>query len=118
MVDMEAISSQEFQGLSAFGYMLLRMGRSDDASKTFLALLKLTENAKQKNWLYKNLAVAYMRKKEYKIALDYIRKAIGDRMLKSDEAFLYLLRAESLWQTSRHAEAENSIKQYYNLVSE
>ncbi len=114
---MQELTREEFQSLSSFGYMLLRMGKNDEAEKTYKALLSLTSNAKDKHWLCKNLAFIYLRKKEYALALDFLRRAIGDGAVKSENAFLYLLRAEALWHMSRFAEAENSLKQYYNLVS-
>ncbi len=114
---METISTEEFQSISSLGYMFLRMGRNDEAEKSFLALLVLADTMKQKIWLYKNLALVYTRKKEYKTALEYIRNAISERTLKSDEAYFYLLRAECLWQSSRHEESKAAIKQYYNLIA-
>ncbi len=113
----EGFSLIDYQSLSSLGYMLMRMGRNDDAQKTFSALLKLAIDEKQKNWLYKNLAVVYIRKEEYKLALEALRNAIGDGVYKKQDAYLYLLKAEALWQSSRFNEAEASIKQYYNLIA-
>ncbi len=115
---MSEISQQEYYSMSSLGYMFMRMGRNEQAEKTFLALLKLVERQKHRNWLYKNLALIYIRKREYRDALEFINKAMQESEIKSEDAFLYILKAESYWQTSRFSEAEASIKQYFNFISE
>ncbi len=115
---MAEMTLQEYYSLSSLGYMYMRMGRNSDAEKTFLALLKLVDLQKHKIWLYKNLSLIYIRKKDYKEALLYINKAMEESEMKSSDAFLYILKAESYWQTSRFSEAEALIKQYFNFISE
>ncbi len=115
---MENLTLQEYYSISSLGYMFMRMGRNDQAEKTFLALLESVSIAKHKLWLYKNLSLIYIRKKDYKSSLEYINRAIEESEMKSEDAFLYILKAETYWQTSRFTEAETLVKQYFNFISE
>lgn len=108
------LTGNQMRSLQAYGYLLLRMGLFERAQRLFRALGALDPDDR---WVLRNLAYTSLLTGNPQAALDYLRRAIGQAPLPSDDAVLHLLKAQALWRLERKDEAQNSVNTYLAMTS-
>lgn len=107
------LSNNQLRSLQAYGYLLLRMGLYERAQRLFHALSAIDP---EDRWALRNLAYTSLVTGNAQAALDYLRRAIGQGPLPSDDAVLHLLKAQALWRLERKDEAQNSVDTYLAMT--
>ncbi|WP_273523454.1 hypothetical protein [Mailhella massiliensis] len=98
--------------LHVLAYMMLRMGQQERAGRIYAALAALAPGHEPDRLALEGLAALAIAEGRGAKALEYLRGAMGGRVLSSRQAVLHLMKAQALWLEGRREEARASLDEY------
>ncbi len=113
---MGQLDRQQRRTLHVLAYMMLRMGQEARAGRIYAALAALAPQNEPDRLALAGLAALAIEEGQGSKALEYLRGAMGGRVLSSRHAVLHLMRAQAFWLEGRREEARAALDEYLFLV--
>ena len=113
---MAGLGKEQQRTLHVLAYMMLRMRQQARAGRIYAALAALAPQDEPDRLALAGMAALAIEEGQGAKALEYLRTAMGGRVLSSRHAVLHLMKAQALWLEGRREEARASLDEYLFLA--